>query len=124
MSSESFATNSKNITTTFTKGPVAQTVTPANLSPMTTVSVQWVPTTTTLNEIDFENQYSVYPNPTRSTAYINGYDIKEIEVISLNGKSLFFTKNQKIDLSTYPKGIYLLKLTTDNGTFMKKIEKQ
>ncbi len=43
MTSESYATNSKYITTTFTKGPVAQTVNPANLSPMSTVSVQWMP---------------------------------------------------------------------------------
>lgn len=123
MTSEAYGTNSKYITSTFTKGSTAQTLTPANVAPLSTVSIQWTPTNTALNEIDFNNQYCVYPNPTRSIAYINGFDIKEIEIISLNGKSLFFSNNQRIDLTGYPKGIYLAKLITSSGTYMQKIEK-
>ena len=89
----------------------------------TNVTIQWVPTNTALNSITLAKQYNVYPNPTLSTAYISGFDIKEIELITLNGKSIFVTQNQKIDLSGLPKGIYLAKITSEAGTFMKKIEK-
>lgn len=123
MSSESYGTNSKYITTTFTKGPAVVTLTPTAVSPISNVSIQWVPSSTAINNIELSKLYSVYPNPTRSTVYINGFDIEAIEVYALNGKLIFVTNNQKIDLSGLSKGIYLAKITTKAGTFMKKIEK-
>ena len=89
----------------------------------TNVTIQWVPTNTALNDIKLAKQYNVYPNPTLTTAYISGFDIEEIELITLNGKSIFITQNQNINLSGLPKGIYLAKITTKQGTCMKKIEK-
>lgn len=108
---------------TFTKGTAPVTLTPANVAGFSEISIQWVPTNTALNDITLAKQYNVYPNPTLSTAYISGFDIEEIELVTLNGKSIFVTQNQKIDLSGYPKGIYLAKITTKAGSFMKKIEK-
>lgn len=108
---------------TFTKGTTAVTLNPANVSGFSNISIKWVPTNTALNDIEDAKQYSVYPNPTLSTAYVNGYDIQEIELIALNGKSIFVTQNPKLDLSLLPKGIYLAKITAQSGTYMKKIEK-
>ena len=110
-------------TYTFAKGTEPVTLTPANVSGFSNISIKWVPTNTALDAIEDAKQYSVYPNPVISTAYINGYDIEEIELIALNGKSIFVTQNQKIDLSGLPKGIYLAKITSKTGTYMKKIEK-
>jgi len=108
---------------TFTKGTAPVTLTPANVAGFSGISIKWVPTNTALNNITLAKQYNVYPNPTHSTVYVSGFDIEEIELVSLNGKSIFVTQNQKIDLSGLSKGIYLAKITTKAGTFIKKIEK-
>lgn len=109
---------------TFTKGPTAvtPTVSPA-ISTFTGISIQWTPDATAINTIELSKLYSVFPNPTHSTVYVNGFDINEIELVSLNGKSMFVAQNQKLDLSGLPKGIYFAKINTKAGTFMKKIEK-
>ena len=107
----------------FTKGATAQTLTPATVTGFSGITVQWTPTNTALNQTEEDNQYSVYPNPTRSTVYISGFDIEEIELLSLNGKSILISNNQKIDLSGLSSGVYLCKLTTKSGLFFKKIEK-
>lgn len=123
LSSESYGTNSKYATTTFTKGTASQTVPVANVSPISNISIRWVPANTAINEVK-ASQYKCYPNPTKSTVYITGFDIQTVELLTLNGTSIFTTNEQKLNLSGLPKGIYLAKLTTSDGVFIKKIEKQ
>ncbi len=108
---------------TFTKGTAEQTLTPATTSGFSNISIKWTPVNTAIDEVKLSDQYNIYPNPTHSTVYVNGFDIEEIELFTLNGKSILTTNNQELDLSSLPKGIYLAKLTTKAGTFMKKIEK-
>jgi len=122
MSSESYGTSSKFTSATFTKGTVAQNVTATTVSPISNITIKWAPNNTAIDEVK-ANQYSVYPNPTRSTVYVSGFDIKGIDVMTLNGKYIFSTNNQRMDLSALPKGMYLAKLTTNAGVFFKKIEK-
>jgi len=109
----------------FTKGPVAvnPTVSPA-ISTFSGISISWVPASTGIKNVELSKLYSVYPNPTKSTAYITGFDIKSIEILTINGLSIFTTNEQKINLTNLPKGVYLAKLTTAVGTFIKKIEKE
>lgn len=115
--------NHKTASFSFEKGTNSVSLTPTSVTGFSGISINWVPTNTALDEIDFENQYSVYPNPTKSTAFVTGFDIKQVELITLSGKSIFVTDNQRLDLANLPKGIYLLKITSDKGTYMKKIEK-
>lgn len=114
--------NNKFVSFPFTKGTTTDSQTPASVTGFSNLSISWIPTTTGINNPESE-KYSVYPNPTRSTVYINGFDIQQTEVLTLSGKLVFSTNNQNIDLSTLPKGIYLLKLKTATGTFFKKVEK-
>ena len=114
--------SAKYLTTTFIKGTSSQSQTLTNTTPFSSITIAWAPNNTAIDEVK-ANQYSVYPNPTRSTAYISGFDIKEIEVLTLSGKFIFATANQRMDLSALPKGVYLAKLTTNAGVFFKKIEK-
>lgn len=116
--------SSKVATYTIVKGTSTTNATPVTTSScFSNVTIQWVPSNTAVNNIELSNQYSVYPNPTRSTVYVNGFDIDEIELVSINGKSMLVTDNQRIDLSTLPKGIYFAKITTKAGICLKKIEK-
>lgn len=115
----------KVITYTFTKGPENSiaTIVGSSENCFLNVSIQWVPGFTALKNTELEKQYSVYPNPTKSTAYIIGFDIEKIELCSLTGKSIFYTREQKINLSALPKGIYYARIFTPKGIIMKKIQK-
>jgi hypothetical protein len=112
------------VTASFTKGAASQTVTASNKAPITNVTVKWVPSSTGLNEIKLGNLYSVYPNPTRSTIFVNGFDIQSITIYTLAGKQLIRSVEPRIDLSALDKGVYLAQISTSRGTFAKKVVKE
>lgn len=109
----------------FTKGPVAQTLTPANAPSFSNISIQWVPKSSAgIQDVKLESQYSVYPNPAKSIVHIGGSDIQKIVLCTLSGKQILTSSLSKIDISKLPVGNYLAKISTKRGTFVKKIEKQ
>lgn len=122
MSSEAYGTNSKYFTTTFTKGTAAQNLTGTNVAPMSGITVTWTPSNTAVDEVK-ANMYNVYPNPTKSAIYVSGFDVRSVEVLSLTGKKLYESREQRIDLSGFTKGIYFLRINSDSGSFIKKVEK-
>lgn len=108
---------------TFTKGPIASNSTVTSTIGFSGISIVWTPVNTAINDVELEKMYSVYPNPTVSSIFITGTDIKEVEICSLNGKSIFTSKEQKLNLSRLPKGMYLAVIRAKTGTIVKKIEK-
>lgn len=78
------------------------------------------------------NQIKVYPNPSKDIFIIdlqNSNTETDYELISVNGsliaKGKFKTKINRIDLSSKPNGIYILKLTNDKATIKTiKLSKQ
>ncbi|PHR43427.1 MAG: hypothetical protein COA32_16425 [Fluviicola sp.] len=71
------------------------------------------------NEIDF----SVYPNPVNDKLTIDS-KAGIIKLIDLNGKVVFMKNHNAIstiEVSTLPKGLYLIHLQTDNQITTKKI---
>ncbi|MDD4970271.1 MAG: DUF2271 domain-containing protein [Paludibacter sp.] len=108
----------------FTKGPVAQTLAPANILSFSNISIKWVPSiTSAVEELKMSNLYQVYPNPTSSSIFVDGLDINQIEVFNVSGKSLMKTSLHNVNLSSLPKGTYMLKINSETGTIMKKIIK-
>ena len=84
--------------------------------------------------IMFNSQPVVFPNPLKNnTIQVSSVDFYEtqvpVEIYDLTGKLLFSktfhaTTNQlKIDVSSIPKGIYLLKIASKENTFNYKIIK-
>lgn len=73
------------------------------------------------------NSISFYPNPVIDGFHINGLTESGIlTLINLNGSVLLtkqITGNEYISLSTFPKGLYIVKLITSEGTIEKKIVK-
>lgn len=62
----------------------------------------------------------VYPNPTNSMLNIKmantGINIKEVNVIDVTGKTVFSQSNsQAINVSNFSKGLYILKIESQNG---------
>ncbi|MEI8087225.1 MAG: DUF2271 domain-containing protein [Paludibacter sp.] len=108
----------------FIKGPIESTLSPLNLTNFKDISIQWIPTNTAINEVKSGNLYSIYPNPTKSEVYVDGIDVRGIDIYSNSGKSIIKTKQQKINLSHLPNGIYLAHIITDKGVIVKKITKE
>lgn len=123
MTSESYGTSSKYISTSFTKGPVAQTVTPTGVSPISLVSLTWTPVNTSIDNVEFSKLYNVYPNPAITSIYAAGNDIKQVQICSLAGKILLTSKEQNINLTSLTKGFYLAVIYAKDGMVVKKIEK-
>ncbi len=124
MSSEAYATSSKYITATITKGATAQTVTPTAVSPISAISIKWEPVTSAVNNVELEKMYNVYPNPAISSIYVSGNNIKDVEICSLTGRSIMTSKEQNVNISSLPKGMYLTVIRSQAGTIVKKIEKK
>ena len=70
-------------------------------------------------------QVQIYPNPVKDVLHIQTTDkVQQIKLLSINGQQLQSWKGQNsINLSAYPKGIYLVQITTEKGTITRKIVK-
>jgi len=78
-----------------------------------------------INEIAIDNNIKVYPNPSKGIFTVVADNAIEIKVIDSNGKTVFIKNNvakkEDIDLREMPKGIYILKIITDNTNVLRKI---
>jgi hypothetical protein len=80
---------------------------------------------TDINEIE-KTILKVFPNPTKNTLTIENIEHIEIESISLlntNGQIIkqFDSKNTQLDLSNISSGLFLLKISYNNGELIEKI---
>lgn len=87
-------------------------------------------TCTTSVVFSTENEkISIFPNPTEGGVKIATNDVffSEITVLDMFGKTYLYIplavsqNNYFLDLSGMPKGLYFLKMKTNNGYFLKKI---
>jgi hypothetical protein len=74
-----------------------------------------------------ETKIYIYPNPTTSSLTINGItNINTAEVYNISGK-LLLTKQlntNQLDISSLAKGLYLIKLSTEEGSLVSKFVKE
>jgi hypothetical protein len=124
-----FETNAPNITYNFSNGSCICTDAAASLSISNTPNTAFTNQCSSFNttntiEINNQNQYSIYPNPSQSVVFLKNEhfannDLDELRLFSSIGHQLFTTKINssltKIDLTQYPKGVYILTATI-NGT--------
>lgn len=68
------------------------------------------------------DKLKVYPNPVKKLLHINK-NINSVKVYSKLGQLLLSTKENMIDFSAFSKGIYVLKIDTENGCLIKKLIK-
>ncbi|GAA3638150.1 T9SS type A sorting domain-containing protein [Flavivirga jejuensis] len=81
--------------------------------------------TLSLNDISTSN-FKIYPNPAKDYITIQSKDLKinSIEIFDLLGKSIYSKiepSDNKINVSNFSKGIYLLKLESEGKSLAKKI---
>lgn len=75
------------------------------------------------------NKINFYPNPASNLLTIDNKSNQEIKSISLNdtnGRSIleFKSTSNQIDISNLSKGLYLVKIKTENGSIVKKLLKE
>ncbi|MBT2619869.1 T9SS type A sorting domain-containing protein [Chryseobacterium sp. ISL-6] len=93
-------------------------------------SLAYFTSSSTLSTVDLDStkdEIVIYPNPaTQSITIKSNEDIKNINIISLDGKVVRKTPNHKIiDVANLPNGIYIVQGELKNGkTISKKISKQ
>ncbi|SMC35927.1 T9SS type A sorting domain-containing protein [Moheibacter sediminis] len=59
----------------------------------------------------------VYPNPTNGIVYFNAKEkVKKLELYNLNGQKIKESNDANINLSSFVKGVYLIKVTLENNT--------
>ncbi|MDO4225438.1 MAG: T9SS type A sorting domain-containing protein [Bergeyella zoohelcum] len=84
------------------------------------------PSTLSINENHLNTQINVYPNPVKDIVTIDlPHKIKSVEVFSVSGQKVFgnTSESKTINLNHLDKGNYIIKVTTDKGSFTKKIIK-
>jgi bilirubin oxidase len=86
-------------------------------------------TATGINEINFENKFSIYPNPTTEILNIVSNNTENISVSIFNsiGQNIYSaqaTSNMKLQTSNFANGLYFIQINSNNNFFTKKIIKQ
>jgi len=78
-----------------------------------------------INEVNLNNQITVYPNPAGNFVTItttNNLTIEQLQLFDITGKVLAQFNNQtEIDLSTIENGVYLLNIITEKGNLVKRL---
>lgn len=72
-------------------------------------------------DLNFTEVSLVYPNPAKDNIRIVGIDNQEIEIISIDGKSVFKGNYDGIslDVSNFPQGAYIIKTNSSSLKFNK-----
>lgn len=82
-------------------------------------------TTTGLNDNSIERQnISIYPNPSSNFIHINSEKAFELQVFNLTGQlvlSITALQNEKIDVSGFSNGVYMIRVKIGNEMFNQKI---
>ncbi len=78
----------------------------------------------TLKE-EVENELTIYPNPVQNVLNIKiDSPIESIQCIDISGKTTFFSVSNEIDVRNLPSGIYIVRITTKNQTYVRKVVKK
>lgn len=79
-----------------------------------------------VQELPLENQWVIYPNPTKgsfSIAHLTSISIVEVRVVDLNGRLVYkgFTSNAQVNLPALPGGYYIVQLTQENKSEVHRL---
>ena len=80
---------------------------------------------TTSTSINYEienNNFSIYPNPTKDFIIINE-NVDIVNIFDLTGRLVLISKEDKIDISYLPSGTYILQAKTDTNIKTTKFVK-
>ncbi len=74
---------------------------------------------------DINTVISLYPNPVANILSISGVQASRIEVLDITGRLVTSVENSNIvDFSACNKGVYMMRITTDNGVAVRRVVKK
>lgn len=76
---------------------------------------------------DLETTINIYPNPVISTLYLDTeWNVVEYQIFNLQGRLVHTSKSGEKEISTseWASGVYIIKITTENGVVNKRFVKQ
>ncbi len=80
--------------------------------------------TTGMNDLA-DREISVYPNPANEVLHIDGLGLQKLVLMNYHGQVVYQNSNllntNSINIGHLSKGIYMLKIETDDGTSVKKV---
>lgn len=77
-----------------------------------------------INEITASEQVTIFPNPSNGEINIStDLTVESVSLITLNGQIVLTSSSKKLDLTTFPSGVYFLNIQTNKGIVVKKILK-
>lgn len=80
-----------------------------------------------VKDLNAKATFLVYPNPATNfvKVRIDGSDVKEISVLSLDGKKVASSESDTVRVTSLPNGVYLVKVLDSNGnTHTSKVVKK
>jgi uncharacterized protein YjdB len=80
---------------------------------------------TSMNAVAVDN-FNVYPNPVKDHLFIDGANIRSVGIYSITGSAVMFVDkglSEGINVAAIKSGIYFLKISSDQGTVVRKIMK-
>lgn len=101
------------------------TVTVTDTNGCTGTSAVYSPPTAAPN-VHANDIVGLYPNPTNGMVYINATQKIQVSITTMDGRQMgVYNGPGQIDLGRYPNGIYVFRVTKDDGTVIRigKIEK-
>jgi uncharacterized delta-60 repeat protein len=84
-------------------------------------------TSLSTTSFDTEKPFVIYPNPAQEVLHLqtnNFTSIKAIKIYDLQGKVVLQDTNETINISNLSKGLYIIKITNENGEVSKKFIKE
>lgn len=71
-----------------------------------------------------EAPVSLYPNPVKDRLTINAENLQSVEVYNAMGQKVMTTASESIDMTSFSKGVYLVRVVCEGGTITKQVLKQ
>ena len=88
-----------------------------------TWGIQPIPFVVSLNEVEKENQFSIFPNPTTETLFISdAKKITQIRIFDQSGRQVKQWDNprNKLNIGELPNGLYFISLQTQTGELINQ----
>ena len=114
----------------FTKGTSIFTSNPADVGPLSAMTITWTPSTLSLDSV-YKNKVTLYPNPSKGIINISYKDIpvSKIDVVNILGQIVKSIKldpsksqtSERIDLSSHARGLYIINVSTNETSSSYKV---
>lgn len=81
--------------------------------------------TTGIENVENAANVAIYPNPVRNMLTIEGNDVKNVEIIDMNGRVVLTNDRAgQLDMSTLAEGVYMVRVMSLSGVTAQKVVKK